>query len=127
MIVAIDFDGVLCQNEFPRIGPPNYEVVSLVRQLMDAGHEVVLWTSRNGQELEDAVLWCEDRGLSFCAVNEPAPSNAAEYEDKYPTQSRKIYADIYIDDHNLEFVYNSRNPQEHMIKCIRRILHNESR
>lgn len=127
MIIAVDFDGVLCQNEFPRIGPPNYEVISLVRQLLDEKHEVVLWTSRNGQELEDAVLWCEDRGLNFCAVNEPAPSNAAEYKDKYPTQSRKVYADVYIDDHNLEFVFNNRNPQEYMKKCIRRILHNESR
>ena len=127
MIIAIDFDGVLCQSEFPQIGPPNYEVVSLVRQLIDAGHEVVLWTSRNGKELEDAVEWCKDRGLVFCAVNEPAPSNHAYYKDKYPTPSRKIYADIYIDDHNLEYIYNSRNNTEHMIKCIRRILNNESR
>lgn len=127
MIVAIDFDGVLCGNQFPKIGPPNYEVISLVRQMIDEGHEVVLWTSRNGKELSEAIRWCDDRGLHFCAINMPAPSNDAEYADKYPNPSRKIYADVYIDDHNLEFVYNSRNPQEHMTKCIRRILHNESR
>ena len=127
MIVAIDFDGVLCQSEFPQIGPPNYEMISLVRQLIDAGHEVVLWTSRHGKELEDAVEWCKDWGLVFCAVNEPAPSNHEHYKDKYPTQSRKIYADIYIDDHNLEYIYNSRNGAGHMIKCIRRMLSDESR
>lgn len=104
MIIAVDFDGVLCQSKFPEIGPPNYEVVSLVRELMDKGNEVVLWTTRNGAELEAAVKWCEDRGLHFCAVNEPAPSNAAKYADKYPVQSRKIYADVYIDDHNVEYV-----------------------
>lgn len=104
MIIAVDFDGILCENKFPEIGRPNYEVISLIRQLMDIGHEVVLWTTRNGDELEQAVAWCEDRGLHFCAINAPAPSNEKEYADKYPVQSRKIYADIYIDDHNLEFV-----------------------
>lgn len=104
MIIAVDFDGVLCQNKFPEIGPPNYDVISLVRELMDLGHEVVLWTTRNGDELTAAVEWCTDRGLHFCNVNGPAPSNEAEYRDKYPTQSRKIYADMYIDDHNVEFV-----------------------
>jgi len=104
MIIAVDFDGVLCKNKFPEIGPPNYEVISLVRELIDIGHEVVLWTTRNGEELEKAVNWCEDRGLHFCSVNEPAPSNEQMYRDKYPAQSRKIFADIYIDDHNLEYV-----------------------
>lgn len=104
MIIAVDFDGILCENKFPEIGPPQYEVISLVRQLIDRGNEVVLWTTRNGNELTAAVNWCEDRGLHFCAINAPAPSNEKEYADKYPVQSRKIYADIYIDDHNLEFV-----------------------
>jgi hypothetical protein len=80
----------------------------------------VLWTTRNGEELKEAVEWCEDRGLHFCAINEPAPSNAAEYADKYPVQSRKIYADIYIDDHNLEYMlYGSKSD---MSEHIRRIL-----
>ena len=127
MIIAIDFDGVLCQNQFPAIGPPNYEVISLTRQLLDAGHEVVLWTSRNGAELDAAVDWCEDRGLSFSAINAPAPSNHEKYKDMYPTPTRKIYADVYIDDHNLEYVYNPRYPADHLIKCMRRILNNESR
>lgn len=103
----MDFDGILCRNAFPEIGKPNYEVISCIRQLIDQGHEVVLWTVRNGEELTAAVDWCGDYGLHFCAVNEPAPSNAREYKDKYPTPSRKIYADIYIDDHNIEFVMSN--------------------
>lgn len=104
MIVAVDFDGVLCENRFPDIGPPKYEVITLIRQLIYTGCEVVLWTVRNGAELDNAVVWCKDYELHFCAINAPAPSNAAEYDGRYPSQSRKIYADIYIDDHNLEFV-----------------------
>lgn len=103
MIIAVDFDGILCKNSFPHIGEPNYNVISLIRQLIDKGHEVVLWTVRNGKELENAVAWCNDYGLHFCAVNDQAPSNKAEYAGKYETESRKVYADYYIDDHNLEY------------------------
>lgn len=107
MIIAVDFDGILCENKFPKIGSPNYNVISLIRKLIDDGHEVVLWTTRNGEELTAAVDWCGDHELHFCNVNGPAPSNEQEYKDVYPVQSRKIYADVYIDDHNLEFVYGN--------------------
>lgn len=129
MIIAVDFDGVLCENKFPDIGKPAYEVISLVREMMDAGHEVILWTSRNGQELENAVKWCHDRGLHFCAVNGPAPSNAEAYEGMYEVPTRKVYADVYIDDHNLEFVYNDGRSisTQNMIKCIRRLINDGKR
>ena len=122
MIIAVDFDGILCENRFPEIGPPIYPVISAVRQLIDAGHEVVLWTSRNGAELEAAVKWCEDRGLRFCAVNEPAPTNEEKYRDVYPIQTRKIYADIYIDDHSIGFkTYRT------LLTQIREVLRNGKR
>lgn len=101
MIIAIDFDGVLCEDRFPEIGAPDYEVVSLVRQLIDAGHEVILWTCRVDARLQEAVEWCEDRGLRFCAVNENAPSNRARWESEYPNGTRKVYADVYVEDHDL--------------------------
>ena len=104
MIIAVDFDGVLCEDKFPDIGSPNYDMISITRQLMDMGHEVVLWTSRVENELAKAVEWCADRGFHFCAVNDNAPSNKKQYADVYTTPPRKIYADVYIDDHNLEFI-----------------------
>lgn len=106
MIIAMDFDGILCENKFPEIGPPNYNMVSFARELIDKGHEVILWTSRTGEELTAAVDWCGDRGLHFCAVNDNAPSNVREYKKRYPMGTRKVYADIYIDDHNLDFISN---------------------
>lgn len=119
MIIAVDFDGILCLNKFPDIGPPCYPVISAIRELIDNGHEVVLWTSRNGAELEAAVKWCEDRGLRFCAVNEPAPSNEEKYRDVYPTPTRKIYADVYIDDHNIGF-----QSQRTLLRQIREVIKN---
>lgn len=106
MIIAIDFDGILTDTsaEFPEIGKPNYEVVLFTRQLLDAGHEVVLWTSRTGTALAKAVEWCVDHGLTFTAVNENAPSNVAKYEAMFPNGTRKVYADVYLDDHSAEFL-----------------------
>lgn len=119
MIIAIDFDGILCENNFPAIGEPNYEIISLTRQLIDIGVEVVLWTSRTDNELKEAVAWCEDYGLHFSAVNENAPSNIEEYKSKYPNGTRKVYADYYIDDHNLEFRFNgSTDPKDWVRRCM---------
>lgn len=103
MIIAVDFDGILCENKFPHIGPPNYRVITLIRQLIDKGHEVILWTSRADNELIKAVDWCDSYGLHFTAINKNAPSNKAKYASQYPNGTRKIYADIYIDDHNLGY------------------------
>lgn len=127
MIIATDFDGILCENAFPKIGPPIYTMVSFVRELIDSGHEVVLWTSRVDQPLKDAVAWCEDRGLHFCAVNDNAPSNKKQFDGLYSMSPRKVYADIYIDDHNPAFLRSVHiNGHEmaviHTIEHIRRIL-----
>lgn len=110
VIIAVDFDGILAEDngQFPAIGPPMYRMVSFVRELIDEGHEVILWTSRTDKALEDAVTWCEDRGLHFCAVNENAPSNIAKYAEQYPNGTRKVSADVYIDDHNPEFILSLR-------------------
>lgn len=131
MIIAVDFDGILCENAFPEIGAPDYEMISLVRQLIDAGHEVVLWTSRVDDALTKAVEWCRDRGLHFCAVNENAPSNIEKYKVQYPNGTRKVYADIYVDDHNLEYVAESRSGgysgRYYIVKYIKQFLDHQWR
>lgn len=103
MIIAVDFDGVLCSNEFPAIGKPNYNMIRVIKDVIAAGHEVVLWTSRVETELENAVKWCEEHGLHFCAINDAAPSNKAKYAGVYKTTPRKIYADVYVDDHGVDY------------------------
>ena len=120
MIIAVDFDGILCENKFPAIGEPDYDMISLIRQLIDKGHEVILWTSRTGEELIAAIDWCGDRGLHFTEVNENAPSNRRQYEHKYPQGTRKVYADIYIDDHNLEYVaeHDKIKAKSYLIECL---------
>lgn len=116
MIIAVDFDGILCENKFPEIGEPDYEMVSKIRHLIDNGHEVILWTSRVDDALTKAVEWCHDRGLHFCAVNENAPSNVEKFKAQYPNGTRKVYADVYIDDHNLEYVAETINAKRDTAK-----------
>lgn len=93
-IIAVDFDGTLCGDEYPRIGEPNAALIALLKGLKAEGCRVILWTCRCGELLEEAVAWCAGFQLYFDAVNE----NVGEILEKYGTDSRKIYADVYIDD-----------------------------
>lgn len=93
-VFAVDFDGTLCENAWPEIGPPNYEVIDWLKYLREKGHKVILWTCREGMHLVDAIVWCADHGLFFDAVND----NLEEHKRRYRNNSRKIFADYYIDD-----------------------------
>lgn len=103
IIVAVDFDGILCKNEFPEIGRPNYEMISFIMRLQDSGIETILWTSRVDEKLADAIKWCEDRGLHFTSINDNTPNN----QEEYGTNPRKVYADIYMDDRSPYMLYKS--------------------
>lgn len=93
-IIAVDFDGTLCSDCYPEIGVPNLPLIYFLRQLRKQGKQLILWTCRCGRRLEEATEWCAGFGLEFDAVNE----NVAETLEKYGTESRKISADVYIDD-----------------------------
>jgi hydroxymethylpyrimidine pyrophosphatase-like HAD family hydrolase len=96
MIIAVDFDGTIVKHKYPAIGKEIPFAIKTLMLLQQRGHKIILWTYRFGKELEDAVNFCEKKGLTFYAVN-----NAYEGEEFDNSYSRKIYADIYIDDRNL--------------------------
>lgn len=96
-IIAVDFDGTLCENDFPHIGAPKKEMIRKVKEYQRTGWKTILWTCRNGEALEKAVAWCKRHGLTFDAVNENLP----EVEELFGGWTRKIYADVYIDDKNV--------------------------
>lgn len=98
-IIAVDFDGTLCDHEYPGIGKPNVKLIELVKDLRAKGAQLVLWTCREGIQLEDAIVWCREFGLEFDAVNENAPGVKEKIGVMLAT--RKIYADIYIDDRGI--------------------------
>lgn len=93
-IIAVDFDGTLCEAAYPGIGEMNDDLIEALRLFQDAGARVILWTNRCGARLDDAVLACEMRGLEFDAVNANLPGMVRFFG----SDTRKIFADIYIDD-----------------------------
>lgn len=93
-IYAVDFDGTLCENEFPEIGSPNIKLINHLIELRHQGDKVVLWTCRVGERLEKAVEWCNSYGLEFDAINE----NLSSQIEKWGSETRKVFADVYIDD-----------------------------
>ncbi|TRO64028.1 BT0820 family HAD-type phosphatase [Christiangramia sabulilitoris] len=96
LTLAVDFDGTIVENRFPEIGKPILFAFESLRKLQEEGHRLILWTYRHGEKLEEAVEFCEKNGLKFYAVNKSYPEE--EFDN---TISRKILADIYIDDRNL--------------------------
>ena len=93
-IIAVDFDGTLCKDIYPGIGEANAKLIDFLQAMICMGAKVILWTCRCGDRLKEAVKWCEEHGLIFAAVNENLP----EMIEEYGSDSRKIFADYYIDD-----------------------------
>lgn len=93
-IYAVDFDGTLAETRFPEIIAPCKKTIAAVKLLKAQGHKIILWTSRAGADLENAVEWCKGKGLVFDSVNEPLPEQIA----RWGNDNRKIFADVYIDD-----------------------------
>lgn len=96
-IIAVDFDGTVVEDAYPRIGKPKMFAFETLKQLHNEGYRLILWTYRSGKALQEAVDFCKQNGIEFEAVNN---SFDGEVFDKQ-TQSRKINADIFIDDRNL--------------------------
>ena len=96
-IVAVDFDGTLCEDAFPDIGEPKYDIIKAVQEYKSYGWKIILWTCRNYEFLDRAVMWCKRHGLEFDAVNKNLP----EVQERFGGDTRKIYANVYIDDKNV--------------------------
>lgn len=96
MIVAVDFDGTLAVTEYPTIISPIAKTIEFCKDRKAQGDTLILNTCRNGKVLSEAVDWCNAQGIVFDYVNENPPDRIAIWGD-----CRKIYADIYLDDHNI--------------------------
>lgn len=96
LILAIDFDGTIVDDAYPKIGKPKIFAFETLKKLQDDGHRLILWTYRCGSKLDEAVKFCEANGIVFYAINSSFLGEA--YSNDI---SRKINADIFIDDRNI--------------------------
>jgi hydroxymethylpyrimidine pyrophosphatase-like HAD family hydrolase len=112
--IAIDFDGTIVEHKYPEIGKEIIFAFQTLRALQEQGHQLILWTYRSGKELDDAVEYCRRNGIEFYAINSSYPEEV--FDEDY--DSRKIDADIFIDDRNIGGlpswgeIYQMINPNE---------------
>lgn len=97
MIIAVDFDGTIVEDRYPEIGREIPFATDTLRMLAEKRHRLILWTVREGKCLDEALEWCKERGVEFYAVNRDFP----EEKGIHDTFSRKIKADVFIDDRNV--------------------------
>jgi len=112
--IAVDFDGTIVEHKYPEIGKEILFAFETLRALQEQGHQLILWTFRSGKELDEAVEYCRRNGVEFYAVNSSYPEE--EFDEDY--DSRKIDADVFIDDRNIGGlpswgeIYHMINPNE---------------
>jgi len=107
--IAIDFDGSVVTHEYPLVGVELPNCVKVLKALVDKGHDLILFTMRGDKQLDDAVKWFEERGITLYGIQ----TNPTQ---KHWTDSPKAYAGLYIDDAALgaplcdDFVEGARKP-----------------
>ncbi len=97
MIIAVDFDGTIVEDRYPDIGREKRFAFMTLKALQKDGHRLILWTYRSGRALAEAVEFCRKNGVEFYAVNRSYPEEILDETQ----MSRKIHADIFVDDRNL--------------------------
>ena len=98
MTIAVDFDGTIVEHRYPEIGREIPFATDTLKMLAKEGHRLILWSVREDALLDEAVAWCRERGLEFYAVNKDYPEEEQSKNNHY---SRKLKADIWIDDRNV--------------------------
>lgn len=98
-IYAVDFDGMLnLAEEYPKLGKPNMQLIRFLKERQQEGDKIVLWTCREGDYLKSTIKYCKNYGLTFDAINDNVPV----MKRTYGNNSRKVFADHYIDDRNMD-------------------------
>ena len=99
-VIAVDFDGTLCENEFPEIGKPKPLVIEYIKRQAARGSKIILHTCReNGIRplLDEARVFCNVYNIPLYAINEN-PGNPHPRKHGVKGPGRKVFADLYIDD-----------------------------
>lgn len=107
-IIAIDFDGTMVAHDYPNVGH-DIGAVPVIKKLMAARHSIILFTMRTGDQLKDAVNWCDNHGIALYGIN------------NNPTQAKwssspKVFANFYLDDAALgcPLVYDATTGRDHV-------------
>ena len=90
--IAFDFDGTLCVHSYPEIGEPIKDNIDLLKIHKKMGNVIIIWTGREGKDLENMIEWLKKYNIPYDYIN--------ENPEIIGFNARKIFADIYYDDRN---------------------------
>lgn len=111
MILAIDFDGTIVEDRYPQIGELKPGALEYINKLKQDGFWIIIWTCRAGDKLTEALTFLQKEGIRWDLVNQNMPENI----EKYGGDTRKIYADYYIDDRNLYHFDSWQQTYKHIV------------
>lgn len=95
-VIAIDLDSTIWDVEHPTFGTPFPNAIKTINHMIDAGYEVIIWSSRGGENLSYAIRTLEQLHGLKPGIKFNAHSNY--FLSRYPVQSPKVGAHVYIDD-----------------------------
>lgn len=88
--IAVDFDGTCVEHEYPHIGADAEGAAEVLRELVANDCKLILYTMRSGALLEKAANWFKERNIPLYGINENPGQTWSD--------SRKVHANLYIDD-----------------------------
>lgn len=106
--IAVDFDGTLCDNQFPDIGRLRTDVVEMLLRKKRGLESVeirpifILWTCRSDTPerayLSEAVSWWKENGYDKKYFPLTYINENPEVDFGHPELVKKIFANEYWDD-----------------------------
>jgi hypothetical protein len=99
MLLAFDFDDTIVHTEWPHIkdmrkDKDGYSAKECINELFDDGHQIIIWTCREGIYAEEAEKFLKQLEIKYHRFNKNCPERIAFFN----SDPRKIGADLYIDD-----------------------------
>lgn len=94
LILAVDFDGTIAESRWPEIGDPLPGAIDTMNHLHRQGHKIIIWTCRTGLQLNECIHWLHRHNVHYDDIN----NNLPERIKAFGGDTRKVSADLYVDD-----------------------------
>lgn len=126
MKIAVEFDGTIVKDCYPAIGEELPLASFTLINLIEKGHQILLYTHRTGEELEAAIAWCLENGIQLWGVNGDLPEGGL-------SKCIIVEADLFIHSKNFggvphwSHVFKTLHPDEADFIKLRYIYHNVKR
>jgi len=83
-----------------------------IKKLKEDGFYIIIWTCRDNDDILLLKEWFEKHKIPYDKLNEHHPANIA----KHKNNTRKIYADLYVDDRDVNGLPNNWSDIYQLIK-----------